>query len=68
MTGWSFGSKVYGGAWTTPQMRALFADASRTRRWLEFAGDPRGDTGRIRPHSQGGRSRHSSDCPSDHGG
>jgi adenylosuccinate lyase len=36
MTGWSFGSKVYGGAWTTPQMQALFADASRTRRWLNL--------------------------------
>ena len=36
MTGLSFGSKVYGGAWTTPQMQALFADAPRTRRWLNL--------------------------------
>ena len=36
MTEWSFGSGVYGGAWATPRMRALFADAPRTRRWLDL--------------------------------
>lgn len=36
MTGWSFGSTVYGGAWSTPQMRALFDDAARTRRWIDL--------------------------------
>ncbi len=36
MTGWSFGSAVYGGAWATPQMRDLFADIPRTRRWIEL--------------------------------
>jgi adenylosuccinate lyase len=36
MTEWSFGSAVYGGAWATPNMRALFADRPRTKRWLEL--------------------------------
>jgi adenylosuccinate lyase len=36
MTEWSFGSAVYGGAWATAEMRALFADVPRTRRWLEL--------------------------------
>ena len=36
MTEWSFGSAIYGGAWATPEMRALFADVPRTRRWLEL--------------------------------
>lgn len=36
MTEWSFGSAVYGGAWTTSEMRALFADIPRTRRWLDL--------------------------------
>ena len=36
MTEWSFGSAIYGGAWATPEMRALFADGPRTRRWLEL--------------------------------
>ncbi len=36
MTEWSFGSAIYGGAWATPQMRSLFADAPRTRKWLEL--------------------------------
>jgi adenylosuccinate lyase len=36
MTGWSFGSTIYGGAWATPEMRALFADVPRTRRWLDL--------------------------------
>jgi adenylosuccinate lyase len=36
MTEWSFGSAIYGGAWATPQMRALFADVPRTRSWLEL--------------------------------
>ena len=36
MTGWSFGSTVYGSAWTTPQIQSLFADASRTRRWIDL--------------------------------
>ena len=38
MTEWSFGSAIYGGAWATPEMRALFADAPRTRRWLDLLG------------------------------
>lgn len=36
MTEWSFGSAIYGGAWATPEMRALFADVPRTKRWLEL--------------------------------
>jgi adenylosuccinate lyase len=36
MTEWSFCSAIYGGAWATPAMRALFADEPRTRRWLEL--------------------------------
>jgi adenylosuccinate lyase len=36
MTGWSFGSGVYGSAWSTPELRALFDDLPRTRRWLEL--------------------------------
>jgi adenylosuccinate lyase len=36
MTEWSFGSAIYGGAWATPQMRELFSDAPRTRKWLEL--------------------------------
>jgi adenylosuccinate lyase len=36
MTEWSFGSMIYGGAWATPEMRALFADIPRTKRWLEI--------------------------------
>lgn len=36
MTEWSFGSTIYGGAWATPAMRALFADVPRTRRWLDL--------------------------------
>lgn len=36
MTEWSFGSSIYGGAWATPEMRALFADGPRTKRWLEL--------------------------------
>ncbi|MGD9540344.1 class-II fumarase/aspartase family protein [Methylocystis sp.] len=36
MTEWSFSSAIYGGAWATPEMRALFADAPRTRRWLDL--------------------------------
>jgi adenylosuccinate lyase len=36
MTEWSFGSAIYGGAWATPEMRALFADGPRTRRWLDL--------------------------------
>src|SRR5207249_11249444 len=36
MTEWSFCSAVYGGAWATPEMRALFTDGPRTKRWLEL--------------------------------
>jgi adenylosuccinate lyase len=36
MTEWSFGSAIYGSAWATPEMRALFADVPRTKRWLEL--------------------------------
>jgi adenylosuccinate lyase len=36
MTDWSFSSDVYGGAWATPEMRALFADGPRTRCWLDL--------------------------------
>ncbi len=38
MTEWSFGSAIYGDAWATQEMRALFADAPRTRRWLDMLG------------------------------
>ncbi|ABS70083.1 fumarate lyase (plasmid) [Xanthobacter versatilis] len=38
MTGWSFGSRIYGGAWSTPELQALFDDAPRTRRWLDLLG------------------------------
>ena len=34
--GWSFDSAIYGGAWATPEMGALFADIPRTRRWLDL--------------------------------
>lgn len=36
MTEWSFSSAIYGGAWATPEMRGLFADVPRTRRWLDL--------------------------------
>jgi adenylosuccinate lyase len=36
VTGWSFASRVYGGAWSTPALREIFDDESRTRRWLEI--------------------------------
>ncbi|HUI19777.1 MAG TPA: adenylosuccinate lyase family protein [Methylocella sp.] len=36
MTEWSFCSGIYGSAWATPQMRALFADSPRTKRWLDL--------------------------------
>jgi adenylosuccinate lyase len=36
MTEWSFSSAIYGGAWATPEMRALFADIPRTRSWLDL--------------------------------
>jgi adenylosuccinate lyase len=36
MTEWSFGSTIYGDAWATQEMRGLFADAPRTRRWLDL--------------------------------
>ena len=36
MTGWSLGSAIYGGAWATPAMRALFDDIPRTQRWVEI--------------------------------
>lgn len=36
MSGWSFGSAVYGPAWSTPALRALFDDQPRTRRWLDI--------------------------------
>jgi adenylosuccinate lyase len=36
MTEWSFCSDIYGSAWATPQMRALFADRPRTKRWLDL--------------------------------
>ena len=38
MTEWSFGSAIYGDAWATQEMRALFADAPRTRQWLDLLG------------------------------
>ena len=38
MTEWSFGSAIYGDAWATQEMRALFADVPRTRRWLDLLG------------------------------
>ncbi|ABS70265.1 fumarate lyase (plasmid) [Xanthobacter versatilis] len=36
MTGWSFGSQIYGSAWSTLALRALFDDLPRTRRWLDI--------------------------------
>jgi adenylosuccinate lyase len=36
MSGWSFGSQVYGSAWATPALRAIFDDLPRTRRWLDI--------------------------------
>jgi adenylosuccinate lyase len=36
MTGWSFCSRVYGSAWSTPALRDLFGDQARTRRWLDL--------------------------------
>jgi len=36
MSGWSFGSRVYGSAWATPALRAIFDDLPRTRRWLDI--------------------------------
>jgi adenylosuccinate lyase len=36
MTGWSFGSAIYGESWATPEMTSLFADAPRTRKWLDL--------------------------------
>jgi adenylosuccinate lyase len=36
MIGWSFGSRVYCGAWATPELAAIFDDRPRTRRWLEI--------------------------------
>jgi len=36
MSGWSFGSRVYGCAWATPALRAIFDDLPRTRRWLDI--------------------------------
>ncbi len=36
MTGWSFGSRIYSGAWATAEMQALFDDAPRTRKWIEL--------------------------------
>jgi adenylosuccinate lyase len=36
MTGWSFGSEIYGGAWSTPELRALFDDIPRTQKWIEL--------------------------------
>ena len=32
----SLGSAIYGGAWATPAMRALFDDIPRTQRWVEI--------------------------------
>ena len=36
MSGWSSGSSIYGGAWSTPEMNGLFDDVPRTRAWLEI--------------------------------
>lgn len=36
MTGWSFASAIYGGAWSTPEIRTLFDDIPRTRKWIEL--------------------------------
>jgi adenylosuccinate lyase len=36
MTGWSFGSQIYAGAWSTPALRVLFDDLPRTRCWLNI--------------------------------
>jgi adenylosuccinate lyase len=36
MSSWSFGSRVYGGAWATSEFHAIFDDEPRTRSWLEI--------------------------------
>ncbi len=36
MTGWSFGSRIYGSAWSTSALCALFDDLPRTRQWLDI--------------------------------
>lgn len=33
---WSMASQVYGGAWSTPEVRALFGDERRVSDWLEI--------------------------------
>jgi hypothetical protein len=67
MTEWSFGSAIYGGAWATLEMRSLFADVPRTRRWLDLLAllaEVQADHGLIPP---GGRPGHSGDVPLDRG-
>lgn len=56
MTGWSFGSRVYGSAWSTLELRALFDDRPRTRRWLEILAalaEVQGEFGLIPAESAG---------------
>lgn len=36
MTLWTMGSRVYGGAWSTPPVRALFTDERRIEGWLRI--------------------------------
>src|SRR5262245_21241965 len=50
MSAWSFASQVYGSAWSTPAMRAIFDDAPRLRGWLEILAtlaDVQGEAGLI---------------------
>ncbi|MCC6470937.1 MAG: adenylosuccinate lyase family protein, partial [Alphaproteobacteria bacterium] len=50
MSAWSFASQVYGSAWSTPAMRAIFDDAPRLRGWLEILAtlaDVQGESGLI---------------------
>ena len=50
MSAWSFASQVYGSAWSTPAMRAIFDDEPRLRGWLEVLAtlaDVQGEAGLI---------------------
>jgi adenylosuccinate lyase len=54
MTGWSFSSSIYGGAWATPEMRMLFDDIPRTKKWIELLvilGEVQAEFGVIPPEA-----------------
>ena len=36
MSHWTLNSRIYGDAWSTPELRAIFADQPRTKAWLEI--------------------------------